>query len=187
MSIQKIKPTGKTLKIKDGEIIISKTDMSGKITYANDTFIELSAFSKDELLGAPHNIIRHPDMPKALFYFMWDRINRGKNFKAVVKNITKNGDAYWVVTDFSIKKAPDGSVKYYTAFREGAPSYVVRDISLVYKEILKIEETQGMEISIKHFEALMDKKNMNYEEWIEYMFEPKTFADKAMAQIKKLC
>lgn len=187
MEIRDIKLTGKQLKIASEDKIVSKTDVSGKITYVNDTFIKLSAFSKEELLGSAHNIIRHPDMPKAVFYLMWDRLNRGKNFKAVIKNVTKKGDHYWVMTDFSIKIGTDGIIKHYTAFREGAPKYVVRDISSIYDEVLKVEKSQGMEISIKYFEALMDKKNMNYEEWIEYMFEPKTFADKAMATMKKIC
>lgn len=76
--------------------IISKTDISGRITYANDKFCELSGYTKEELLGKPHNIVRHPDMPSEVFEDLWDSVKSKKIFRALIKNLKKNGDEYYV-------------------------------------------------------------------------------------------
>jgi len=80
----------------DGEYIVSKTNLKGQITYANRSFIEISGFSAEELLGSPHNIVRHPDMPPAAYEDMWITLKQGKPWRGVVKNRCKNGDYYWV-------------------------------------------------------------------------------------------
>ncbi|MBP5779253.1 MAG: PAS domain-containing protein, partial [Campylobacter sp.] len=94
------RPKNEEIKLDPKKIIVSKTDANGIITYANDYFVEVCQYSQEELLGSPHNIVRHPDMPKVAFKLMWDTINKGENFKAVVKNLAKDGRYYWVITDF---------------------------------------------------------------------------------------
>src|SRR5664279_3299694 len=79
-----------------GKIIVSKTDLKGLVTYANDAFVELSGFGRDELLGHSHNIVRHPDMPVEAFADLWDTVGAGRPWRGVVKNRCKNGDFYWV-------------------------------------------------------------------------------------------
>ena len=79
-----------------GGTIVSKTDLKGIITYANDTFITVSGYSKEELLGKNHNIIRHPDIPPEVFADLWSTINSGMPWQGIVKNRRKNGDFYWV-------------------------------------------------------------------------------------------
>ena len=79
-----------------GRYIVSRTDLKGIITYGNDTFVEMSGFSREELIGKNHNIIRHPDMPPAAFQHLWDTIRTGRPWRGVVKNRCKNGDFYWV-------------------------------------------------------------------------------------------
>lgn len=78
------------------EKLISTTDVKGKITHCNDVFIKLSGFSRDELIGQPHNLVRHPDMPEAAFKVMWEHLKAGKPWMGLVKNRSKNGDFYWV-------------------------------------------------------------------------------------------
>ncbi|SDO41615.1 methyl-accepting chemotaxis protein [Ectopseudomonas guguanensis] len=78
------------------ERLISTTDLNSKITYCNDAFVEISGFTREELIGQPHNIVRHPDMPPAVFGHMWDTIKQGKPWMGIVKNRSKNGDFYWV-------------------------------------------------------------------------------------------
>jgi len=76
--------------------LVSETDKRGVITFANDEFIETSGYSKEELLGKPHNLVRHGDMPKAAFKDLWDTVQSGKVWTGFVKNKAKNGDFYWV-------------------------------------------------------------------------------------------
>jgi PAS domain S-box-containing protein len=89
-------PTGVEVSFGLDEIIVSKTDTRGVITYANDVFLRVAGYSEEELLGKPHNIIRHPDMPGCIFKLLWDRIQAGREIFAYVVNLAKGGDHYWV-------------------------------------------------------------------------------------------
>ncbi|WP_312553841.1 PAS domain-containing protein, partial [Massilia sp.] len=91
--------TGIEYPMKEGQSIVSKTDTKGRITYVNPSFIEVSGFSEEELLGKPHNIVRHPDMPPEAFADMWGTLQAGRPWTAMVKNRRKNGDFYWVVAN----------------------------------------------------------------------------------------
>ncbi len=88
--------TGQERTYGEDRIIISTTDLKGIITYANEDFIDISGFSRDELIGKNHNIVRHPDMPPVAFKDLWDTVQRGKPWRGIVKNRCKNGDHYWV-------------------------------------------------------------------------------------------
>ena len=79
----------------ESETIVSKTDLHGNITYANDDFIRISGYTESELIGAPQNILRHPDMPAEAFADLWHTIQAGKSWTGLVKNRCKNGDFYW--------------------------------------------------------------------------------------------
>jgi PAS domain S-box-containing protein len=91
-----IRPTRVERTFREDEIIVSKTDLKGVITYANRTFLEVALYSEAEILGQPHSIIRHPDMPRCVFQLLWDTILGGDEIFAYVKNMAKNGDFYWV-------------------------------------------------------------------------------------------
>ena len=80
----------------DGQFIVTKTDLKGRITYVNPTFAEISGFTVEELMGASHNVVRHPDMPPMAFADLWRTIKRGKPWRGLVMNRRKNGDHYWV-------------------------------------------------------------------------------------------
>lgn len=82
--------------IDDGVTLMSSTDTSSHISYCNAAFIEISGFEKDELMGQPHNVVRHPDMPVQAFADMWATLKAGESWTALVKNRRKNGDHYWV-------------------------------------------------------------------------------------------
>jgi len=90
-------PTGVERRLGQEEIIVSKTDLTGHITYANDVFLEISGFEEEEILGASHSILRHPDMPRCVFKLLWDEIQQGRELFAYVQNLCKNGDHYWVL------------------------------------------------------------------------------------------
>jgi len=82
--------------VPEHELIISRTDLNGKITYANDTFCEISGYEMSELIGQDHSIVRHPDMPMSTFATLWTTIQEKKQWKGVVKNLRKDGGFYWV-------------------------------------------------------------------------------------------
>ncbi|WP_230874748.1 PAS domain-containing protein [Methylomonas sp. LL1] len=88
--------TDREVMMKPGTILVTRTNLKGIITYANDAFIEISGFTKDELIGVNHNIVRHPDMPPAAFEDLWQCLKNQKPWSAPVKNRTKSGDYYWV-------------------------------------------------------------------------------------------
>jgi len=95
-------------------IIVSETDATGKIVYANEDFCKISKFTKDELIGQLHNIVRHPDMPGEVFEDMWKTIESGQVWKGIVKNRTKDGGFYWVHTTIYPSRTPDGKLKYFS-------------------------------------------------------------------------
>jgi len=119
-------PIENEIKLSPKRYIVSKTDSKGIIEYGNDYFVEICGYSQEELIGQPHNIVRHPDMPKIAFKLMWDRISKGENFIAVVKNLAKDGSYYWVVTDFEPKVDPiTNKIISHTAFRKAAPQQAI--------------------------------------------------------------
>ncbi|WP_297147362.1 methyl-accepting chemotaxis protein [Thermomonas sp.] len=102
---------------RDGELIISRTNKGGAITYVNEYFCEISGFSEEELIGQPHNIIRHPDMPAAAFADLWATLNKGLPWTGVVKNYAKGGDHYWVVAHVAPMRDERGDVTGYLSVR----------------------------------------------------------------------
>ena len=100
----------------DGKLIVSTTDKSGVITHANKAFIEMSGYTEDELINAPHSILRHPDMPPAAFKDLWDTVNRGEKWQGFVKNLRKDGGYYWVKATV-IPNIRNGKVVSYTSVR----------------------------------------------------------------------
>jgi len=98
--------------LRDGLAIVSKTDLKGKITYVNPYFVEVSGFTEDELLGAPHNLVRHPDMPPGAFGDLWETLKAGIPWNGLVKNRRKNGDYYWVLANVTPVREGERVVGY---------------------------------------------------------------------------
>jgi PAS domain S-box-containing protein len=186
MSAARPFPTGNEIKLDSKRFIVSKTDTAGKILYGNEYFTEVSGYQEEELIGKPHNILRHPDMPKAIFYLMWAYLKSGKNIMAVVKNLAKNGDHYWVMTDFDIKHDRSGKVRHYIAFRQAAPKYVVKEIEPLYARLLEIEKEYGMEASVEYLNDYLNMKGMNYDRFIEELAKPRGLSAILFDKMKKL-
>lgn len=144
--------------------IVSETDETGKITFCNDYFIEVSGYSHDELIGKPHSIVRHPDMPKVVFKLLWETIGAGKNINAVVKNLAKDGRYYWIFTEFEITKDTDtGKIIGYHASRKSISPHVIEIIADLYNELLKIEKTDGVEASQIYLVKFLKSKGQTIE------------------------
>ena len=97
MRLNNITPTHREAFFPSDELIVSKTDVRGHITYVNRTFVDISGYEESELLGEPHSIIRHPEMPRCIFQLLWETIKSEREIFAFVKNMCKNGDHYWVL------------------------------------------------------------------------------------------
>ncbi|MEW5893215.1 MAG: methyl-accepting chemotaxis protein [Pseudomonadota bacterium] len=132
--------TGREYVLRDDHMIVSKTDTRGIITYINKDFLEVSGFSEDELIGAPHNIVRHPDMPAEAFKDLWDTLQEGLPWTALVKNRCKNGDHYWVVANATpIREG--GQVVGYMSVRSKPTPQQIEAASRIYASIKAGEKT----------------------------------------------
>lgn len=122
----------------EGRLIISRTDLDGIITHANDAFVELSGYEREELIGQPHAILRHPDMPKAAFKDLWDTMQAGRKWHGYVKNLRKDGSYYWVYAT-AVPNKRHGKVVGYTSVRRKPSRTKVQELSAVYKQWLAEE------------------------------------------------
>lgn len=131
-------PIDEEYHFEDG-VIISETDLKGVITFANRKFCEIAGYEKKELIGKPHNIIRHPDMPKEAFRQMWETIQQDKEWSGLVKNLRKDGRYYWVNT-FIKPVYKDGKKVGYIAVRKPAGELEKKEAEKLYKEMKEREE-----------------------------------------------
>ena len=152
--------------------IISTTDKFGNITDVNQTFVDVCGYTANELIGKPHNIIRHPDMPKIIFKITWDNILAGRNFHAIIKNLSKSGKYYWVITDFEVGRNSMNEVVSITARRRAIPDYVVTDhIEPLYQTLLKLEKIGDMPLSNRYFKGFLEKQGKSYIEYVMSILE----------------
>ena len=161
-----IKPTpvNEEIPLDSKRYIVSETDEKGKITFCNDYFMEVSGYTKEELIGQPHSIVRHPDMPKVVFKLLWQTISAGNNINAVVKNLAKDGRFYWIFTEFEIRKDTDtGDVIGYHASRKSISKHVIEVITGLYAKLLEIEKTGTMEYSEKYLVDFLKEKGDDIE------------------------
>lgn len=138
----KIAPTGRESPFHDHELIVSKTDPKGRITYANDVFQRVSGYTAKQLLGQPHSIIRHPDMPRAVFKLLWDTIEKKAEIFAYVLNLARNGDHYWVLAHVTPSFDSGGNVVGYHSNRRTVDPGKIARIAPLYRALLD-EERRG--------------------------------------------
>lgn len=166
MKREKITPTNNEIKMKENDFIVSKTDAKGIITYCNEIFMEMASYSENELLGKNHNIIRHPDMPRVAFNLAWDLIASGKEFFGFVKNMTKNGDYYWVFANITPDYDENHKIIGYTSVRRKPSDSAIRTIIPIYQQMCELEKTGGMEASGKFLFNFLDENNTTYDELV---------------------
>jgi PAS domain S-box-containing protein len=174
------------IKFSRKKFIVSKTDLKGKITFINKNFCEVSGYTEDELIGTAHNITRHPDMPRAIFYLMWKVLMSRGSISTVIKNLSKTGKYYWVIADLEPKFDKDGNITSFTAFRRATPQYVIDSIEELYRAMLNIEKKHGMERSLAYLEGFLEEKQMSYEEFIDELIRPKGIIASLLATFKKI-
>ncbi|MCK5854105.1 MAG: PAS domain-containing protein [Sulfurovaceae bacterium] len=145
--------------VPEDELIVSRTDFTGKITYVNETFAEISGYTPKELIGQPHNVIRHPDMPSSAFADLWATVERGDTWEGYVKNLRKDGGYYWVLARVSTVKK-NGVAVEYKSVREPVSREKKIEIQKLYDRLRAEEEgTTRVVLYIKN-EKLDDAKKL---------------------------
>ncbi|WP_366141265.1 PAS domain-containing protein [Sulfuricurvum sp.] len=150
----------------DNEFIVSKTDLGGRITYGNALFTKISGYEEEELINAPHKILRHPDMPALIFKLLWETIQNGEEIFAYVVNRTKQGDYYWVFAHVTPSYNNNGNIIGYHSVRRKPTEHALNIIKPLYTELLRDEKIGGVHASQKRLESLLKQKGLAYEEFI---------------------
>ena len=156
----------------DDELIVTKTDLKGRISYCNDVFIRLAGFSEQECLGQPHSIIRHPDMPRCVFGLLWDTIHAGQEIFAYVINRSKNGDHYWVNAHVTPSHDSSGKmIGYHSNRRVPDRNIVDKAIIPLYRDLLAEEQRHanrkdGQQAGTEMVVKLLQDNNMQYDEFV---------------------
>lgn len=147
--INRATPTGREVSLDENEFIVSKTDTTGKIIYANRPFMRIAEFGEHELLGVQHNIVRHRDMPRSVFFLMWRMLQHKEEFFGYVKNMCRNGDHYWVLAnvtpDFNARKEVVG----YFSVRRKPRRDAVEKAEKLYRKMLAAEQKAGKQKAIE--------------------------------------
>lgn len=165
-----VTPTAVERVMREDDFIVSMTDPKGRITYGNRIFIEFSGYSEAELIGAQHNIIRHPDMPRAVFQLLWDKIQKREECFAYVKNMSKDGGFYWVFANVTPVMDDKGNVSGYLSVRRKPKASGVQTVSAVYAAMLAEEKRAGPANAIaaatKVLANVLTEKGLSYDELV---------------------
>lgn len=153
------------------EFIVSKTDLKGRITYANKVFLHIADYTETEVLGQPHSIIRHPHMPRCVFGLLWERIRAGAEIFAYVVNAAKNGDHYWVLAH--VTPSFDGGNKvtgFHSNRRQPSPKQIAT-IKPIYDTLLRQERhfedrRDGLAASTALFKKMLEEKGVEYDAFV---------------------
>lgn len=164
--------TGVERTFEDDDIIVSKTDLKGRITYANQVFLNVAGYTEKEVFGQPHSIIRHPAMPRCVFKLLWDTIAAGDEIFAYVINRAKNGDHYWVYAHVTPSFGPDGKIIGYHSNRRVPDRQIVDDHIVPLYRTLREEEARhksrkdGMLAAEQMVLDFLAEKGVAYDEFI---------------------
>jgi len=167
-----VQPTATERHFDKNEIIVSKTDLKGHMIYVNRVFMAISDYQESELLGQPHSMIRHPDMPRCVFKLLWERLQSGKEIFAYVKNMTKTGDFYWVLAHVTPTILASGEIVGYHSNRRVPERRVLDDTIIpLYRSLKQIEDRNadrraGLEQSWDRLHAILKEKGVSYDEFI---------------------
>ncbi|WP_341915655.1 PAS domain-containing protein [Ferrovibrio terrae] len=154
----------------EDEIIVSKTDLKGRILYANDVFCRVGMYAEHELVGQPHSILRHPDMPRCVFQLLWEEISQGREVFAYVKNMAKNGDFYWVLAHVTPSFNAQGRIEGYHSNRRKPERIAIERVAPLYQQLLAEEakhadRKQGQAAGYALLQRLLAERGLSYEEF----------------------
>ena len=152
--------------VEESAFLVSKTDLKGRITYCNEPFLKIVGAKQAEVLGKPHNIVRHPDMPRAIFKLLWEHIKDKKEIFAYVKNKSFDGGYYWVFANITASVDDrNNTVGYYSVRRKPNPK-AIEVIEPIYQKLLSVEKSGGMDASMKFLTDFLNEKNLSDDEFV---------------------
>jgi PAS domain S-box-containing protein len=166
-----VAPTGVEKTFRPDQIIVSKTDPQGRLTYVNGLFVEISGYAEHELIGQPHNVIRHPDMPRSVFRLLWERIASGEELFAYVVNLSADGGHYWVLAHVTPTFGPSGEIVGYHSNRRTASPEALARIQELYAA-LRAEERRhdhtptAIAAGQQLLEATLAEAGQTYDEFV---------------------
>lgn len=167
---RKITPTSVERVMREDDFIVSMTDTKGRILYGNRIFIEFSGYSESELIGSQHNIIRHPDMPRAVFKLLWDKIQGSNECFAYVKNMSRDGGFYWVFANVTPTFDVNGRITGYLSVRRKPKISGIQAVTGLYAAMLEAEQQAGaahaIAASSKLLEDFLNEKGVSYDELV---------------------
>ncbi len=171
MSRERIKPNGVEVGFGQEELIVSKTDRRGIITYANDVFQRVSGYSEAELLGQPHNLIRHPEMPRCVFRLLWETLEAGREIFAYVVNLSRYGRHYWVFAHVTPSFDRSGNIVGYHSNRRVPDADALVKVKSLYATLLAEEARcsdprMAIEASTRLLTNLLQKNNLDYSQFV---------------------
>lgn len=169
--MQTVQPTGRERTFGEDEIIVSKTDTKGILTYANPVFLRMAGMEEAEAIGAPHSVIRHPDMPRGVFKLLWDRVQAGAEVFAYVVNMAKNGDHYWVLAHVTPTFDPTGRIIGYHSNRRTPDRRAVSEIQGVYAQMRQVEakasdKAPAADASVADLVQTLSEQGLTYDQFI---------------------
>ena len=169
---QKINLTGTETFFEENELIVSKTNLKGHLTYCNDVFLRMAGYSEDECIGQPHSMIRHPEMPRTIFALLWEEIQAGHEIFAYVKNRCKNGDHYWVIAHVTPSRDNTGTIIGYHSNRR-VPDRRILDSTIIplYSDLLSVERAShnrkdGMVAGLEMMRERLKDAGVEYDQFI---------------------
>ncbi|WND03154.1 PAS domain-containing protein [Temperatibacter marinus] len=171
-----VEPVDQEARFDDHEIIVSKTDLKGNLLYANDVFCRLAQLETTQAIGQPHNIIRHPDMPRCVFKLLWERIQSGKEIFAYVKNMALDGKYYWVLAHVTPSYNENAQhIGYHSNRRKPTPHALARIIplyeSLVAEEALHKNQKEALMAGEKLLKQTLEESGATYDEYVWSMMK----------------
>jgi PAS domain S-box-containing protein len=170
MRNKNIVPTQHERVLREDDFLVSKTDLKGRITYGNRIFIEYSGYAENELLGSQHNIVRHPDMPRGVFKFLWDAVQQKKECFAYVKNMSQDGGYYWVFANVTPSLNTKGEIEGYFSVRRKPKASAIAVVSGLYRQMLEEERRAGPRdacaASLALLTGTLAQKGVTYESFI---------------------
>jgi PAS domain S-box-containing protein len=154
------------LEMQEDDFIVSKTDTKGRLTYVNKIFMTMAEYTETELLGKPHNIVRHPEMPKTVFKLLWDRIQNKEEIFAFVLNKTKKDNEYWVLANVTASVDERGNIIGYYSVRRKPNEDALNIIKPLYAQMLQAERSGGIAAGEKVLNDALFKEGVSYDEFI---------------------